>query len=193
MNWFYSRISFMLRGLHNPFCLTKLAFRSTKGENGFKVQDLSVPDVETVDDVPIQFQKWPCLPPPPRANSPVCCQFRGCLHGSGGPQVGEVTHLGGVQRLIINSLVLIWSGLHDLWGDRTRDYMDRRVTSPKRVTLPTWVPPPPCKQTLRWSIAPMASASKSVKWPTQQRLFKHFPTPQTVYSNINATEICLWP
>ena len=132
-------------------------------------------------------------PPPPRGNSPVCCQFRAWKLGSGGPQVGEVTRLGGVQRLIINSLVLIWSGLHDLWGDHTRDYMDRRVTSPKMVTLPTWVPPPPCKQTLRWSIAPMASASKSVKWPTQQRLFKHFPTSKTVYSNINATEICLWP
>ena len=29
-----------------------------------------------------------------------------------------------------------------------RDYMDRRVTSPKRVTSPTWGPPPPCKQAL---------------------------------------------
>ena len=27
--------------------------------------------------------------------------------------------------------------------------MDRRVTPPKRVTSPTWGPPPPCKQTLR--------------------------------------------
>ena len=96
----------MLRGLHNPFCLTRLAFRSTKGQNGFKVQDLLAPDVETVGDVPIQFQNCPC-PPPPRANSPVCCQFRACLHGSGGLQVGEVTRLGGVQRLIINSFVLI--------------------------------------------------------------------------------------
>ena len=26
--------------------------------------------------------------------------------------------------------------------------MDRRVTPPKRVTLPTWGPPPPCKQAL---------------------------------------------
>ena len=97
----------MLRGLHNPFCLTRLAFRSTKDQNGFKVQDLLAPDVETVNDVPIQFQNCPCLPSPPRGNSPVCCQFRACLHGSGGPQVGEVTRLGGVQRLIINSLVLI--------------------------------------------------------------------------------------
>ena len=32
---------------------------------------------------------------------------------------------------------------------RTRDYMDRRVTPPKRVTSPTWGPPPPCKQALR--------------------------------------------
>ena len=27
--------------------------------------------------------------------------------------------------------------------------MDRRVTPPKRVTSPTWGPPPPCKQALR--------------------------------------------
>ena len=30
-----------------------------------------------------------------------------------------------------------------------RDYMDRRVTPPKRVTSPIWGPPPPCKQALR--------------------------------------------
>ena len=29
-----------------------------------------------------------------------------------------------------------------------RDYMNRRVTPPKRVTSPTWGPPPPCKQAL---------------------------------------------
>ena len=55
----------MLRGLHNPFCFTRLAFRSTKGQNGFKVQDLLAPDVEAVNVVPIQFQNGPCLPPPP--------------------------------------------------------------------------------------------------------------------------------
>ena len=27
--------------------------------------------------------------------------------------------------------------------------MDRRVTSPKGVTSPTWGPPPPCKQALK--------------------------------------------
>ena len=32
-----------------------------------------------------------------------------------------------------------------------RDYMDRRVTPPKRVTSPTWGPPPPCKQALSCS------------------------------------------
>ena len=35
--------------------------------------------------------------------------------------------------------------------------MDRRVTPPKRVTSPTWGPPPPCKQALsenaRWTCA----------------------------------------
>ena len=29
-----------------------------------------------------------------------------------------------------------------------RDYVDRRVTPPKRVTSPTWGPPPLCKQAL---------------------------------------------
>ena len=28
--------------------------------------------------------------------------------------------------------------------------MDRRVTQPKRVTSPTWGPPPPCKQALNF-------------------------------------------
>ena len=34
---------------------------------------------------------------------------------------------------------------------KMRDYMDRRVTPPKRVTSPTWGPPPPCKQALKHS------------------------------------------
>ena len=32
--------------------------------------------------------------------------------------------------------------------------MDKRVTPPKRVTSPTWVPPPPCKQALSLSYTP---------------------------------------
>ena len=32
---------------------------------------------------------------------------------------------------------------------KMRDYTDRRVTPPKRVTSPTWGPPPPCKQALK--------------------------------------------
>ena len=31
---------------------------------------------------------------------------------------------------------------------KMRDYMDRWVTPPKRVTSPTWGPPPPYKQAL---------------------------------------------
>ena len=31
---------------------------------------------------------------------------------------------------------------------KMREYLDRRVTPPKRVTSPTWGPLPPCKQTL---------------------------------------------
>ena len=34
---------------------------------------------------------------------------------------------------------------------KMRDYMDGRVTPRKRVTSPTWGPPPPCKQALNLS------------------------------------------
>ena len=43
-----------------------------------------------------------------------------CLHGGEGPQVGEVTGLGGVTRQSIYSLILIWSRLPDRWGDPLR-------------------------------------------------------------------------
>ena len=71
----------------------------------------------------------------------MLCPFargvRGSLHGVGRPQVGEVTcgespHLSCKRDQI-----------------EMRDYMDRWVTPPKRVTSPTWGPPPPCKQALR--------------------------------------------
>ena len=78
-----------------------------------------------------------------------------------GPQLGRLPHL---ERL----LGKFWPRLRGLPGlaDRAtrlggsphlscqrdqikmRDYMDRRVTPPKRVTSPTWGPPPPCKQAL---------------------------------------------
>ena len=48
-----------------------------------------------------------------------------------------------------------WSPLR--WGNppvndqiEMRDYMDRQVTSPKRVTSPTWGLPPQCKQPLNF-------------------------------------------
>ena len=61
--------------------------------------------------------------------------LRAYLHGGGGPQVGEVT-CGGSPHLTCKC--------HQI---KKRDYMDRQVTPPKRVTSPTWGPPPLCKQT----------------------------------------------
>ena len=58
-------------------------------------------------------------------------RVRARLHAGGGPQVGEVT------RLSTLSLILIWSRLHDRWGD------------PLHVTSPIWGPPPPCKQAIK--------------------------------------------
>ena len=62
--------------------------------------------------------------------------IRACLHGGGGPQVGEVKY-GGSPHLSCKRDQI-----------KMRDYMDRRVTPPKQVTSPTWGPPPPCKQAL---------------------------------------------
>ena len=47
-----------------------------------------------------------------------------------------------------------------------RDCMDSRVTPPKRVTSPTWGPPPPCNQ-------PLLSERKL--WTKQTRLWTRLP------------------
>ena len=66
------------------------------------------------------------------------------LHGKMRPRLGglpyladRATRLGGLPHL---------SCKHD--QIKMRDYMERRVTPPRRVTSPTWGPPPPCKQAL---------------------------------------------
>ena len=59
---------------------------------------------------------------------------RTCLHGGGGPHIGEVT-CGGSAHLPCKYDQI-----------NMRDYMDRRVTPPERATIPAWGPPPPCKQ-----------------------------------------------
>ena len=63
--------------------------------------------------------------------------LRACLHEGGKPQVGEVT-CGGLPHLTCKRDQI-----------KMRDYRNGRVTPPKRVTLPIWGPPPPCKQALR--------------------------------------------
>ena len=72
--------------------------------------------------------------------------LRACLHGGGGPQVGEVAPLGGVTRLSIQSLIRSpqLSCKHD--QIKMRDYLDKWVTSP------TWGPLPPCRQALNETV-----------------------------------------
>ena len=48
--------------------------------------------------------------------------FRTCLQGGGGPQIGEVTFGGSPHASLKRNQI------------EMRDYMDRRVTPPKRVT-----------------------------------------------------------
>ena len=69
---------------------------------------------------------------------PLICNtdLRACLHGDVGPQIGEVTCVGSPHLSCKYDQITM------------RDYMNRRVTPPKRVTSPTWGPPPICKQAL---------------------------------------------
>ena len=64
--------------------------------------------------------------------------LKACLHGGGGPQVGEVTRFGGVTHPAVHiiSHFNFITFLYDSWGD------------PPQVISPTWGPPPPCKQAL---------------------------------------------
>ena len=82
--------------------------------------------------------------------------LRACLYGGEGLQIGEVT-CGGSPHLSCKRDQI-----------EMRDYMDRRVTPSKRITSPTWSPPPPCKQ------APNLcnKLRDSPRWPA---LAKRFP------------------
>ena len=61
-----------------------------------------------------------------------CFTLKGaCLHGGEGPQIGEITCGGSLNLSCTRDQI------------KMRDHMDRRVTSP------TWGPPPPCRQVLR--------------------------------------------
>ena len=86
--------------------------------------------------------------------------FKACLHRGGGPQIGEVA-CGGSFHL---------SSKRD--KIKMKDYMNRRVTQPKRVTSPTWGPPPPCKQALSLSWpSPVRYRNLVLKYPFQSRPF----------------------
>ena len=60
----------------------------------------------------------------------MICPLRACLHEGGGPQLGEVT-CGGSPHLSCK-----------------RDHMKMRDCMDRRITSPTWAPPPPYKQAL---------------------------------------------
>ena len=68
------------------------------------------------------------------------------LHGKIGPRLtglpglaDRVTRLGGSPHLSCKRDQI-----------KMREYMDWRVTPPKRVTSPTWGPPPSCKKALNF-------------------------------------------
>ena len=81
---------------------------------------------------------------------------RACLHGSGGPQIGEVTCGGSPHPGCKHDQI------------KVRDYMDRRVT------WPTWGRPPPCKQAftlwvLNWAVPKKSTPRKfAYSWHFQR-------------------------
>ena len=94
--------------------------------------------------------------------------IRACLHGGGRPQVGEVK-FGGSPHLS-------WKKRDQI---KMRDYMDMRVTSPKRATSPIWGPPPPCKQALRPNRGPKGQKKLfcipvRIFWSVLRYVFKHW-------------------
>ena len=80
-------------------------------------------------------------------------------YGGGGPQVG------GITRLSIRPPNLSWKRDQIIM----RDYMNRRVTPPERVTSPTWGPPPPYKQALKRPYVPESSYPQSIRPDTVDR------------------------
>ena len=89
---------------------------------------------------------------------PLICNtdLRACLHGDVGPQIGEVTCVGSPYLSCKYDQITM------------RDYMNRRVTPPMRVTSPYWGPPPPCKQAL--SLVLKARVFGTRKWPIKGML-----------------------
>ena len=89
------------------------------------------------------------------------CTLRACLHGGGGPPIGEVTcgkspHLSCKRDQI-----------------KMRVYMDRWVIPAKRVTSPTCGPPPPCKQALRLArVTVLSVACQMFSLDTKMRIFQ---------------------
>ena len=73
-------------------------------------------------------------------------------HGGGGPTIGELT-CGGSPNLSCKRDQI-----------KMRDYMDRRLIPPKRVTSPTWGLPPPCKQALTSGSFMMLQMDVITKW-----------------------------
>ena len=138
----YSRLFFALNGVLQKWemcswkSLKRLrTFCSKKGTN-------PVTSKRTNEKGPLGKKKQPVSTNCGRVINTVMfwwlqASFRACLHEAGGPQVGELT-CGKLSHLTCKRDHI-----------KMRDCMDRRVTPPKRVTSPTWGPPPPCKQALR--------------------------------------------
>ena len=115
-------------------------------------------------------------------------RLRACLHGSWGPQIGEVT-CGGSPHLLCKRDQI-----------KMRDSMDRQVTPPKQVTSPTWGPPPPCKQALR-QLEPAHTITQEIgsgpgggpdpAFPLSRCFFTTIPHPE-LQSSLSRIQVVSW-
>ena len=77
---------------------------------------------------------------------------------------------------------------------KMRDYMDRWVTSPKRVTLPTWGLPPPCKQALTSGSLMMLQMDAITKWRNTKdwKITERYPDHKTIVSATLRNTLTSW-
>ena len=107
------------------------------------------------------------------------CSLRACLHGGGGPQLGEVKYGGSPNLLCKRDQI------------KMRYYMDKRVNPPKRITSPTWGPPSPCKQALNLSLRRRLVSPIYCKLQQMTAVtFNHVDHVFSVTSNVWSDEAC---
>ena len=92
-----SEVDIIMLGGSFHFCLD-----STLNTKKFKwTRSIASVQLQLFDFLYIVRSKKGAPPAPLRGPCGLCGALRACLHGSGGPKVGEITRLGGVKKITL--------------------------------------------------------------------------------------------